>query len=118
MKNLLGIVLLATVLLTSCVSQKQYTELQSNLDKTKQNLVDAKANLTKCILEKEKANSNFKTLNNQVGHLKKANNALLENLGNMASLSKKEAENLEKSLENIKVKRFTYPFNARCYYET
>jgi len=67
-------------------------------------LVDSKANLTKCILEKEKANSNFKTLYDQVSHLKKSNNALLENLGNMASLSKKEAENLEKSLENIKEK--------------
>ena len=104
MKNLLGIVFVAVVLLSSCVSQKQYTELQSTLDKTKQNLVDTKANLTKCILEKEKANSNYKTLNNQVSHLKKSNNALLENLGNMASLSKKEAENLEKSLENIKEK--------------
>ncbi|MFK5890264.1 MAG: OmpA family protein [Flavobacteriaceae bacterium] len=104
MKNLLGIVLLAIVLLTSCVSQKQFTELQGTLDTTKQNLVDAKANLTKCILEKEKVNSNYETLNDQVGHLKKANNALLENLGNMASLSRKEAENLEKSLENIKEK--------------
>jgi len=104
MKNILGIVLVAIIFLSSCVSKKQYTELQSNLDKTQQNLVDAKANLTKCILEKEKANSNFKTLNDQVSHLKKANNALLENLGNMASLSRKEAENLEKSLENIKEK--------------
>jgi chemotaxis protein MotB len=104
MKNILGLLLFAAVFLTSCVSQKQFTELQSTLDTTKQSLVDAKANLTKCILEKEKANSNFKTLSDQVGHLKKANNALLENLGNMASLSKKEAENLEKSLENIKEK--------------
>ncbi len=104
MKNILGIVLVAVIFLSSCVSKKQYTELQSNLDKTQQNLVDAKANLTKCILEKEKVNSNFKTLNDQVSHLKKANNALLENLGNMASLSRKEAENLEKSLENIKEK--------------
>jgi len=104
MKNILGLLLFAAVFLTSCVSQKQFTELQGTLDKTKQNLVDSKANLTKCILEKEKANSNFKTLYDQVGHLKKSNNALLENLGNMASLSKKEAENLEKSLENIKEK--------------
>lgn len=104
MKNILGIFLLATIFLTSCVSQKKFTELQGNLDTTKQNLVDTKANLTKCILEKEKANSNYKTLDEQVSHLKKSNNALLDNLGNMASLSRKEAENLEKSLENIKEK--------------
>ncbi|NQW37340.1 MAG: OmpA family protein [Flavobacteriales bacterium] len=104
MKKLLGITLLATILLSSCVSQKQHTALQGTLDKTKQDLVDVTANLTKCILEKEKANSNFTILQDQVSHLKKSNNALLENLGNMASLSRKEAENLEMSLENIKEK--------------
>jgi len=104
MKNILGTVLVAALLLSSCVSQKQHTALQSDLDVAKQNLVDIKANLTKCILEKEKANSNFKTLEGQVSHLKKSNNALLENLGNMAKLSTKEAENLEMSLENIKEK--------------
>ncbi|MCF6214324.1 MAG: OmpA family protein [Flavobacteriaceae bacterium] len=104
MKNILGTVLVAALLLSSCVSQKQHAALQSDLDVAKQNLVDIKANLTKCILEKEKANSNFKTLEGQVSHLKKSNNSLLENLGNMAKLSTKEAENLETSLENIKEK--------------
>jgi chemotaxis protein MotB len=104
MKNLLKFSFIAVLFLTSCVSQKQYTALQNTLDKTKQDLVDSKANLTKCILEKEKVNANFTTLQDQVDHLKKSNNALLDNLGNMASLSKKEAENLEKSLENIQGK--------------
>jgi len=90
--------------LSSCVTQKKYTALQSTLDKTNQDLVDSKANLTKCILDKEKAQSNYTTLQDQVNHLKKSNDALLDNLGNMASLSRKEAENLEKSLENIKEK--------------
>lgn len=104
MKNLLKLSLIALLLLSSCVSQKKYTDLQSTLDKTAQDLVDSKANLTKCILEKEKANSNFTTLQDQVDHLRRSNNALLDNLGSMASLSRKEAENLEKSLENIKEK--------------
>jgi len=104
MKSTIIIGFVSALLLTSCVSQKKFTTLQGNLDKTKQDLVDSKANLTKCILEKEKANSNYTTLLGQVDHLKKSNNALLENLGNMATLSKKEAENLEKSLENIKGK--------------
>jgi len=104
MKNILGISLIAVFFLSSCVTQKKYTALQSTLDKTNQDLVDSKANLTKCILDKEKAQSNYTTLQDQVDHLKKSNDALLDNLGNMASLSRKEAENLEKSLENIKEK--------------
>jgi len=104
MKNILIISVVAALFLSSCVSQKKFTTLQDNLNKTKQELVDSKSDLTKCILEKEKANSNYATLQDQVGHLKKSNNALLENLGNMATLSKKEAENLEQSLENIKGK--------------
>ncbi len=104
MKSTIIIGFVSALLLTSCVSQKKFTSLQGNLDKTKQDLVDSKANLTKCILEKEKASSNYTTLLGQVNHLKKSNNALLENLGNMASLSNKEAQNLEKSLENIREK--------------
>jgi len=104
MKNILGISIIAVLFLSSCVTQKKYTALQSTLDKTNQDLVDSKANLTKCILDKEKAQSNYTTLQDQVNHLKKSNDALLDNLGNMASLSRKEAENLEKSLENIKEK--------------
>ena len=104
MKNILGISIIAVLFLSSCVTQKKYTALQSTLDKTNQDLVDSKANLTKCILDKEKAQSNYTTLQDQVDHLKKSNDALLDNLGNMASLSRKEAENLEKSLENIKEK--------------
>jgi len=104
MKNILGLGVVTVLLLSSCVSQKQHTALQSDLALANQSLVDVKANLTKCILEKEKVNSNFKTLNDQVSHLKKSNSALLENLGIMTKLSTKEAENLEKSLENIKEK--------------
>lgn len=104
MKNILGISLIALLLLSSCVSQKKYTTLQSTLDKANQDLVDSKANLTKCILDKEKAITNYTTIQDQVDHLRKSNDALLDNLGNMASLSRKEAENLEKSLENIKEK--------------
>ena len=104
MKNILGAALIAVLLLSSCVSQKQHTALQTTLDNTKQNLVDAKANLIQSVLEKEKADSNLKTLKDQVAYLKKSNNALLENLGNMAKLSTKGAENLERSLENIKEK--------------
>lgn len=104
MRSILAVSFVTALLLTSCVSQKKFTSLQSELDKTKQDLVDSKANLTKCILEKEKANTKNKGLLGQVEHLKKSNNALLENLGNMATLSKQEAKNLEQSLENIKGK--------------
>jgi len=76
MKNILIISVVAALFLSSCVSQKKFTTLQDNLNKTKQELVDSKSDLTKCILEKEKANSNYATLQDQVGHLKQS----LENI--------------------------------------
>ena len=43
-------------------------------------------------------------LKDQVSEMSMTNQALLNNVGNMATLSAKEASNLEKSLESIKEK--------------
>ncbi len=92
------------VLLSSCVSQKKYTDLQSKQKNTQDLLNTATVKLNSCLEEKATATSELKILQDQVGNLKKTNSALLNNVGNLATLSTKEAENLEKSLESIKEK--------------
>jgi chemotaxis protein MotB len=47
---------------------------------------------------------NKKNAQKEIDYLKKTNYQLLKNVGNMSTLSKKEAENLERSLEQIKEK--------------
>jgi len=87
----------AALLLSSCVSQKKYNELETKQRETQDQLNTATVKLNSCLDEKERLNSQVATLNN-------TNAALLNNVGNLATLSKKEAENMERSLESIKEK--------------
>ena len=92
------------VLLSSCVSQKQFTELQALQKSTNDALNSATIELNSCNDEKEAAIARLASLNEQVKFLKANNQDLINNLGNMTTLSQKGAENLERSLESMKEK--------------
>ncbi|MFL2599614.1 MAG: flagellar motor protein MotB [Flavobacteriaceae bacterium] len=92
------------VLLSSCVSQKQFTELQALQKSTNDALNSATVELNSCNDEKEAAIARLASLNEQVKFLKANNQDLINNLGNMTTLSQKGAENLERSLESMKEK--------------
>ncbi|AVR45794.1 hypothetical protein C7S20_11330 [Christiangramia fulva] len=97
MKKLMILSATVAILLSSCVSQKKYNELEAKQKETQDQLNTATVKLNHCLDEKERLNDQIKTLNN-------TNAALLNNVGNLATLSKKEAENMERSLESIKEK--------------
>lgn len=104
MKNILFAVVLLPVLFTSCVSKKKYADLDSKLRKKQELLDRATLKLNMCEEEKAASVSEAKILEEKVAFLKSNNSSLLSNVGDLATLSKKEAENLEKSLESIKEK--------------
>tara|TARA_B100000678_G_scaffold244680_1_gene216772 strand:- start:27412 stop:28221 length:810 start_codon:yes stop_codon:yes gene_type:complete len=88
-------------MLTSCVSKKKYAELEEKQKETQDQLNTATIKLNSCLEDKK---TKVSYLEDQVETLKKTNNALLTNQGDLATLSKKGAENLERSLESIKEK--------------
>lgn len=95
---------IVALLLTSCVSKKLFTALEEE-NKRKQELLDSATNkLNICLEEKAAANSKIDGLEGQVKTMGKTNSALLNNVGDLATLSTKEAQNLERSLESIKEK--------------
>ena len=93
-----------SILLASCVSQKKYQELETLQQNTKNNLNSASVQLNTCKEEKEAALTSIESLKDQVRFLKENNQGLINNLGNLTTLSQKGAENLEKSLESMKEK--------------
>ncbi|SDS36492.1 chemotaxis protein MotB [Gillisia sp. Hel1_33_143] len=97
MKKILLLSATAALLLSSCVSQKKYSELEAAHKETQDQLNTATVKLNSCLEEKDRLGDHIKTLSNQ-------NTALLNNVGDLATLSKQEALNLEKSLESIKEK--------------
>ena len=96
--------LIIFILLSSCVSQKKYAELESKNQNNLNLLNAATVKLNTCLDEKATAEANEKALQEQVAFLKANNQDLINNMGNLTTLSQKGAENLEKSLESLKEK--------------
>ncbi|WP_435622511.1 OmpA family protein [Flagellimonas sp.] len=105
-KVLLGTLTMA-VLLSSCVSQKKYADLEAKQKETQDLLNSATVKLNDCLEEKATADSRLKTLEDQNAFLKANNQELINNMGNLTTLTTKGAENLEKSLESLREKDLT-----------
>lgn len=96
----IALLVLGGLLVTSCVSNKKFAELQDKLKTTEDLLNSATVKLNSCLKDKE-------VLASQNELLQKNNEGLLSNLGNMTMLTQKGAENLEKSLESLREKDLT-----------
>ena len=92
---------------SSCVSKKKYAELAERQKQTEDLLNSATVRLNMCEDEKSKLLYKSESLKNQVDLLKENNQQLLNNMGNLTTLTKKGAENLEKSLESLREKDLT-----------
>jgi chemotaxis protein MotB len=97
MKKVLLFSLCATLLLSSCVSKKQFTDLQAKQKETQDLLNSATVKLNSCLEEKASASARATALEEQVADLRKNND-------NLQVLSAKGASNIEKTLESIKEK--------------
>jgi chemotaxis protein MotB len=91
-------------LLTSCISKKKYTELEAKNKETQDLLNTATVKLNACLEEKSGLSASLSSLKDQNDNLKKNNSDLINNMGNITTLSTKGAENIEKALETIKEK--------------
>jgi chemotaxis protein MotB len=109
MKRSLLISLSLLLLLGSCVSKKKYMAINASNQTLLNKLTEANRALEACTGEKSVLEARIAGLENSNQHLKdqvndlgNTNAALLNNVGQMATLSKQEAINMEKSLEQIK----------------
>ncbi|MDF0717366.1 OmpA family protein [Muricauda sp. 334s03] len=107
MKKIFLGTLAMTVLLSSCVSQKKYADLEAKHKEAQDLLNSATVKLNDCLEEKATASSRLKTLEDQNAFLKANNQELINNMGNLTTLTTKGAENLEKSLESLQEKDLT-----------
>jgi chemotaxis protein MotB len=85
------------VLLTSCVTKKKYADLEAKNKETQDLLNTCTVKLNSCLEEKA-------GLKASVEGLKEHNQTLISQSKDMAILSTKGAENIEKALESIKEK--------------
>jgi len=95
------------VLLSSCVSQKKYAELEAKHKEAQDLLNSATVKLNDCLEDKATATSKLNALEEQNAFLKANNQELINNMGDLTTLTAKGAENLEKSLESLREKDLT-----------
>ena len=107
MKKVLLGCLGVTLLLSSCVSSKKYADLEAKHKNAQDLLNSATVKLNDCLEEKATASSRLQTLEDQNAFLKANNQELINNMGNLTTLTTKGAENLEKSLESLQEKDLT-----------
>jgi len=98
MKKLVVLFIGLSVMLSSCVSQKKYTELENNYNKKSQELVDVKADLLKCQVESENQRN---AMTQQIEDLKKDKEQTLEYVDNLTVLSKSASESIKETLAQM-----------------
>lgn len=101
MKKIIALVSIAALLMSSCVSKKKFNELENQYQTTNDNLKSAQLKLSLCEDEKAGLKDSYER---QIKTLESTNNALINTQGDIVTISKKGAENLQKSLESMQEK--------------
>ena len=104
MRKILLLAVVGSVVLSSCVSQKQYTELEDKYNAKSQELVDVKADLMKCLIEKEKNLNQAQSLEAQNTLLKETNNRSVQMVENLTVLTQSASENIKSVISQLSEK--------------
>ena len=103
MKKLV-LVALTALMAVSCASKKDLDEALEKQRRTQELLDTATVRLNSCLADEKASTAELNAMRGQVADLRANNQSLINNTGDLTTLSKKGAENLEKSLESIREK--------------
>jgi chemotaxis protein MotB len=102
MKKLMLLSVAGMLILTSCVSKKDFMALETKQKETQDLLNSATVKLNKCLTDEAASSARLETMKEQLADMRKSNQNLIDTQGNLTTLTQKGAENLEKSLESLK----------------
>tara|TARA_B110000503_G_scaffold48378_1_gene78769 strand:- start:1309 stop:2157 length:849 start_codon:yes stop_codon:yes gene_type:complete len=100
----LSLLLLTAIIVSSCVSKKDFVTLQSKHDQAKTELVDIKANLQKCLIESEKESSKVFSLTEQVKNLREDKKTALKQVENLTVLTQSSSDNIKNVISQLSEK--------------
>jgi chemotaxis protein MotB len=92
------------LLLSSCVSKKEYAALEAKQKETQDLLNSATVKLNTCLADAAAANARAEALNERLADMRKTNDNLIQSNKDLTMLTSKGASNVEKSLESLKEK--------------
>lgn len=101
MKKLMLLSVAGILILTSCVSKKDFMALETKQQETQDLLNSATVKLNKCLTDEAASSARLETMKDQLSDMRKSNQDLINTQGSLTTLTKKGADNLEKSLESL-----------------
>ncbi len=104
MRKILFLSLAVVLLLSSCVSQKKYADLQSQYDAAKTELTDVKAKVLECQVEKDKFANQVAALEEQNKFLKENQANSIRQIENLTSLSQSANSNISDVIAQLSEK--------------
>ena len=104
MKKLMLLAVCTSLLFVSCVSKKQYAELEAKQKNTQDLLNTATVKLNSCLTERATAQTRADALEERLADMRKTNQDLIQSSKDLTMLTQVGATNLEKSLESLKEK--------------
>ncbi|MDJ0644399.1 MAG: OmpA family protein [Flavobacteriaceae bacterium] len=104
MKKIFMLAIASAILLSSCVSQKKFAELQSDYDATKQQLTDANAKVLECQVEKDKLANQVAALESQNKFLSDNNAQNIRQIENLTMLSQSASSNIKDVIAQLSEK--------------
>ncbi len=104
MKKITALLILTVILVSSCVSKKQYAQLESTHAKTKDELLKVETTLQQCLIDQEKQNTQVSSLTEQVSSLKEDKKNALKQVENLTVLSKSSSDGINKVIAQLSEK--------------
>lgn len=104
MKRILLLSLSTMLVLSSCVSKKEYAALEAKQQETQDLLNSATVKLNSCLADAAAANARAEALKDQLADMRKNHESLIQQNKDLTMLTAKGADNIEKTLESIKEK--------------
>ena len=95
MKRIITLSVVSAVLLSSCVSQKKFAELQADYDSTKSQLTDANAKVLECQVEKDKIAGQIASLEAQNKLLSQNHENNIRQIESLSRLSESASSNIK-----------------------
>ncbi|MDB4297479.1 OmpA family protein [Flavobacteriaceae bacterium] len=104
MKKVLILVATVSVLATSCISKKQYTDLQNEQTQLQDKLASAEKELSASKVDLSKTENEIASLEDKIKFLEKGNDKYLTLVEDVIAVSKSDSDNMKSTLTQLKKK--------------
>ncbi|MGY0408600.1 MAG: OmpA/MotB family protein [Polaribacter sp.] len=98
------LILLSAVLVSSCVSKKEFANFKQQKEQTEKELLAVKTNLQKCLIDRDSQYSRVFTLQEQVKSLQQDKKTALKQVENLTVLTQSSSDNIKNVISQLSEK--------------